>query len=95
MSKTPDVAIQRMLKEIQSTLADHTLRLDRIEEQMVRLADVAIATALADEPETPEERAELDELMEQLENLSPEELKHQIEQAAKVIEAEGWIEKKK
>jgi antitoxin component of MazEF toxin-antitoxin module len=95
MSKTPDVAIQRMLKEIQSTLADHTLRLDRIEEQMVRLADVAIATALADESETPEERAELDELMEQLENLSPEELKHQIEQAAKVIEAEGWIEKKK
>jgi len=84
----------RLLKEIRATLAAHTLRFDRIEEELAELKEMLDVTGVLDGGDMSGEQSQLNDLLDRLEELSPEELDRQITAAAILLGAEGIGKKK-
>jgi uncharacterized coiled-coil protein SlyX len=83
-----------LLSEIHAMLAAHTLRFDRIEEELAELKEMMDVTGVLDEEDMSGEQSQLSDLLDRLEELSPEELDRQITAAAMMLGTKGGDKKK-
>jgi len=81
--------IIRLLNEIHATLAAHSLRFDRIEEELAELKGMLDVTGVLDEEDMSGEQSQPNDLLGRLEELAPEELDRQINAVAMLLGAEG------
>ena len=85
---------ERLLRKIQETLqkqsallARHTRQLESVEVKLDRMLELVLLGPPSSEDDEPGEQPTLDEMIAEIEKLSPEELKQQMAEAIAIIAA--------
>jgi hypothetical protein len=82
--------IQETLQKQSALLAMHTRKLESVELKLGRVLElVLLGPPSSEDDDEPGEKPTLDEIMAEIEKLSPEELKQQMAQAIAIIAAES------